>query len=393
VYGRYIQELLRDAVFRQGGAQNLFTVNDTATALRRRGDALELETAVGRTYQVDAAVLAIGNFPPGDQDLPGYVNNPWAENALDGLHPDLPVAIIGTGLTALDVILQLKDLKFGGPIHAFSRRGLLPQAHAPSAPWSDFRLDGDDRRSLLNMLRGIRREVRRAAAMGVDWRCVMDALRPQVQRLWLELSIHDRRRFVRRLRPYWDVHRHRMAPPVAAVVAEVLRSGQLRITKGRISQVAVAANGLVVRWRAPDGSAGELPVQRVVDCRGPGSDYARLPSPLTRQMLADGLARPDPCRLGLETTPHGALLDSKGVPSPNIFALGLVTRGTLWEITSIPDIREQAEAVAVSALAAARRALPLTSPSPEQHPAPDPLALHPRRRPAAAAQAGGPRPD
>ncbi|MBV8526298.1 MAG: FAD/NAD(P)-binding protein [Acetobacteraceae bacterium] len=358
IYGRYIQELLHDTITRQGGAQNLFIVIDTATALAQGGRGLLLETEVGRTYEVDAAVLAIGNFPPGDQNLPGYINNPWAEDALDGLHPGLPVVLIGTGLTAVDTILMLQERGFDGPIYAFSRHGLLPQAHAPASPWSGFRLDADDRRSLVSLTRAVRREVQRAAAVGVDWRCVVDALRPEVQHLWTEFSMDDRRRFVHHLRPYWDVHRHRMAPPVAEAVAAMRKTGQLQVASGRIISIEPGQKGLHLRWRSRSRAEGEILAQRVVDCRGPGTDYARLPSPLTRQMLADGLARPDPCRLGLETTPLGALVGRNGVPSSAIFGVGPVTRGTFWEITSVPDIREHAEAVAVRALAAARASRP-----------------------------------
>ncbi|MBV8522066.1 MAG: FAD/NAD(P)-binding protein [Acetobacteraceae bacterium] len=358
IYGRYIQELLHDTIIRQGGSQNLFIVIDTATALRQDSTGLALETEVGRTYEVDAAVLAIGNFPPGDQDLPGYVNNPWAEDALDGLHPGLPVVIIGTGLTAVDVMLMLQERGFDGPIQAFSRHGLLPQAHAPSSPWSGFWLDADDRRSLVSLTRAVRREVRRAAAVGVGWRCVVDALRPEVQSIWTELSMDDRRRFVHHLRPYWESHRHRMAPPIAEAVAAMRKTGQLQIVSGRINSIEPERNGLHVHWRSRGGAVGEILAQRVVDCRGPGTDYTRLRSSLTQQMLVDGLARPDACRLGLEATTAGALVGGDGLPSSVIFGVGPVTRGTFWEITSVPDIREQAEAVAVSALAAARDSRP-----------------------------------
>ena len=357
VYGQYVQDLLRDTIVRQGGAQNLYIVTDSATALRPAGAGLALETEGGRTYEVDAAVLAVGNFPPGDQSLAGYVPNPWAENALDGIRPELPVAVLGTGLTAVDVVLMLQERGFKAPIHAFSRRGLLPQGHAPSSPWSGFRLDAGDRRSLVSLVHAVRREVRRAAEVGVDWRCIVDALRPHVQLLWRELSPADQRRFVRHLRPYWEVHRHRMAPPIAEAIATVREAGRLQLLSGRIDGIEPEADGLRIRWRPRGGGTGELLVQRVVDCRGPGTDYTRLAGPLTRQLLADGLARPDPCRLGLETTAQGALVGRDGAVSPVLFGVGPVTRGTFWEITSVPDIRGQAEEVAVSALAAARHAV------------------------------------
>jgi uncharacterized NAD(P)/FAD-binding protein YdhS len=147
-----------------------------------------------------------------------------------------------------------------------------------------------------------------------------------------------------------------MAPPIAEAVAAARRDGVLQVSSGRLLGMEPGDRGVEVRWRARDGSEQQLLAQRVIDCRGPGTDYARLPHPLIRQLLGQGLVRPDPNRLGLETTPHGALVAEDGAPSPTLFAIGPVTRGTFWEIISVPDIREQAEQVAVNVLEAARLA-------------------------------------
>lgn len=361
VYGRYVQEQLRDAIARQGGAQNLFIVDDEAVAVRPGpGGTLGLEAGGGRTHPVDAVVLAVGNFPPEAPDVPPgrYAANPWTPDALDGLRPDRPVLLLGTGLTAVDVALTLFERGHAAPVYALSRRGLLPQAHAAQTPpWPDLRLDAADRRTLATLCRALRREVGRASAEGVDWRGVVDALRPSVQLLWQELAPADRQRFLRHLRPWWQVHRHRAPPPVAEALAVARAEDRLRVLAGRVAGFEPSADGLRVAWH-PRGRGGEagppLDVQRVVDCRGPGTDYARLPDPLTRQLLAEGLARPDPCRLGLGTTPSGSLVDASGRPSPALFAVGPVTRGTFWDIVSVPEISAQAERVAETALAAAR---------------------------------------
>ena len=73
----------------------------------------------------------------------------------------------------------------------------------------------------------------------------------------------------------------------------------------------------------------------------PQCDYARIDSPLVRDLLSQGMARPDPLNLGLDVTIDSAVINRWGVPSRRIYALGPVTRGLFWEITSVPDIREQ----------------------------------------------------
>ena len=95
-----------------------------------------------------------------------------------------------------------------------------------------------------------------------------------------------------------------------------------------------------LKKRASD-ALENLRVARVIDCSGPQCDYARIDSALVRDLLSQGMARPDPLSLGLDVTTDSAVINRWGVPSRQIYALGPVTRGLFWEITSVPDIREQ----------------------------------------------------
>jgi uncharacterized NAD(P)/FAD-binding protein YdhS len=94
-------------------------------------------------------------------------------------------------------------------------------------------------------------------------------------------------------------------------------------------------------------------VQRLINCTGPQTDVTRLSDPLIVQLLASGLARPDPNRLGLHATAAGSLIGRHGMISPGLFGVGPIIRGALWETTSVPDIRNQAERIAIAALKAA----------------------------------------
>jgi uncharacterized NAD(P)/FAD-binding protein YdhS len=134
VYGAYIQHLLEDSITRLGGARNLYLIPDEATALRPLHEGLLLETDGGRPFPMDAAVLALGNVPPDQSQAPGYFGDPWRPEAVRDLDPGRPVLLIGTGLTMIDMCLALWDAGFDGPVHALSRRGLLP--HAQNAPRS-----------------------------------------------------------------------------------------------------------------------------------------------------------------------------------------------------------------------------------------------------------------
>ena len=85
VYGAYIQHLLEDSITRLGGGRNLHLVPDEATALRPLEDGLLLETAGGRPYRVDAAVLALGNFPPDQRPDARLFGDPWHRDAVRDL--------------------------------------------------------------------------------------------------------------------------------------------------------------------------------------------------------------------------------------------------------------------------------------------------------------------
>jgi uncharacterized NAD(P)/FAD-binding protein YdhS len=356
LYGAYIQHLLEDAMTRLGCARNLYLVTDEAVAVRPDGERLTLATACGRSYPVHAVVLALGNFPPDRLHSPDYFGDPWHPHAVRNLAPGRTVLLLGTGLTMVDVCLSLMDEGFEGPICAMSRRGLLPEHHGASRAWAGLRLDAEDRRSLAALCRAVRREVRRAELEGVGWRSVIDALRPHTQLLWQELSPADKRRFLRHLRPWWESHRHRVAPPVRAAIEAARGRGRLNVLRGRIERIEVGGDGLEVTWRRRGASEGEqLEVQRIINCTGPGTDYEKLNDPLVVQLLASGLARPDPYRLGLHATSRGTLIGADGRVSPRLFGVGPVVRGALWESTSVPDIRSQAEEVAIAALGAASR--------------------------------------
>jgi uncharacterized NAD(P)/FAD-binding protein YdhS len=190
-------------------------------------------------------------------------------------------------------------------------------------------------------------QAKTAEVAGRDWRSVVDALRPFTADLWQALSIPDRKRFLRHLRPWWDIHRHRMAGPVAERLQEVRARGQLRMHAGRLAGLAAVDGMAAVTFRPRGGGAPvTLSAARVINCTGPGIECGRLTDPLLLTLLRDGLVRPDGVGLGLDVTPTGAVRAADGAMSRRIFALGPQTRGTFWEMTAVPDIRRQCETMA-----------------------------------------------
>lgn len=338
LYGRYLGELLAAAkgerlAIREGEAVDI-----------ERADGREIvRLADGSAIAADAAILSIGNLEPAlprgvDSAALGalYVGDPWAADITKDLGSGDTVLLIGTGLTAIDAALMLESARFEGEIIALSRRGLVPRAHAEPSPPPALERELEPRcTSLLRFVRG------RAARIG--WRAAVDQLRPVTQGLWASASPVERRRFLRHLRPWWDVHRHRIAPEIAARIAAMEQAGRLRVEAGKL----IRADRQGVTWR-PRGS-GEprtIAVSRIVNCTGPEGDIARAGEPLLTNLLKAGRIRPDVCRIGIDVDPESRTLDASGTASPSLLAVGPMTRGAWWEIVAVPDIRGQVAAVA-----------------------------------------------
>jgi uncharacterized NAD(P)/FAD-binding protein YdhS len=234
---------------------------------------------------------------------------------------------------------------YQGKIVAISRRGLLPQAHHPVEAAEIGADEVPFGQSLSHVMRWFHDRCERAEKNGSDWRAELDGLRPYVQQLWQSFSREDQSRFVRHARPWWDVRRHRMAPKVAAAITDLRARGRLIIIPAKITSVVPLEDGrstIAVSYRRRGTHLIEtLEVQGMTDCTGFGIDISKTTNPFVRNLLGQGFARPDRLGLGLDVDRTGALLDLRGDPAQDMFAIGPLTRGAFWEITGIPDIRAQ----------------------------------------------------
>lgn len=342
-YGDYLSGLLRQAIAGADGAERLVLVHDQAVEARLDGRRAEVGLAMGRRLTVDAVVLAVGNLPPtspgplalaalGDEF---HAPDPWAPGALANLDPEAAVLLLGSGLTMVDIALDLCDRGHRGPLIALSRRGLAPNRHAPvGALGAPPEPDGAPLSAWI--------KARRERAEVVGWRAAVDELRPIAQRLWREAGPAERRRFLRHLRPWWDVVRHRMAPPVADRIDALRERGQLRVRAGRLLEARADGAAVAVQWRprGRDQARGER-FGRIINCTGPGGDLSRTRDPLLISLIAQGAIRPDPLGLGLEVDADCQAIDASGTSSGQLYAAGPLTQGYSWEVTAVPDIRNQ----------------------------------------------------
>ena len=335
LYGDYLTELL-GAAGTELVAGEAVDVGDGAVRL-----------ADGRTVAAGTVVLAPGNFKPAtprgvDPAALGalWVGDPWAEGFAAGLGRGDILLLLGTGLTAVDAALTLEAGGFAGRIVALSRRGLAPRSHGAREPLC---APGEDLPPACTaMLRRVR-----ARSAEVGWRAAVYELRTVTQDVWRAASLDERRRFLRHLRPWWDVHRHKLAPAVGATIDAMQAAGRLSIAAGRLVSAQADGERAVVRFRARGKDKVEtLRVARIVNCTGPEADVARAGEPLLQALRESGRIRADALGLGIEVDGDCRTIDAGGRASDSLFAIGPVTKGAFWESVAVPDIRTQAARVA-----------------------------------------------
>ncbi len=72
----------------------------------------------------------------------------------------------------------------------------------------------------------------------------------------------------------------------------------------------------------------------------------RSDDPLVTHLRDSGIIRPDPLRLGIDVNRANQPIRADGTPAPGLYVVGPMTRGALWEVVAVPDIRVQVAALA-----------------------------------------------
>jgi uncharacterized NAD(P)/FAD-binding protein YdhS len=347
-YGEYTQSALKQAQRAAMFSGGLKLLRGEAVSCRAGSGWWNIELASGKSIEASGVVLALGNQPVSnpivfaDADVP--VIDPWDAKALQRLGKG-DVLLLGAGLTMIDVALSLAARPRAQTVYALSRRGQTPRVHLDpprSPPSTALQLPSN----LSDALHEFRREVRAMAERGEPWQLAVDRMRGATPALWRGLSLEQQRRFLRHLRVWWDVHRHRAAPEIFSRAQELQSSGKLRVLageivsvekKGRLYEIYHRQRGSMVRHR--------IEVAAVVNCTGANLDLTRSYDPLIQQMITEGLARTHANGLGFDLDQDSRVLDARGQVQGSLYAIGPITAGAFWESTAVPEIRVRAAAI------------------------------------------------
>jgi uncharacterized NAD(P)/FAD-binding protein YdhS len=358
IYGEYVRHMLQAAQVDAPRYVHLERVHGQVTAIQPVNRSGSMLVTVGeRRLLADQVVLACGAPSSSDKayatEVAGhaaYVRDPHHDECIHA--SDQTVLLIGSGLTMMDVAVAAATRNPSMRIFAVSRHGLLPAAQrdAALATVLDAGLDLHARLSggsVRRLCREVRTLARMAHQRGGDWREVITRVRDLAPALWHALDATERGRFLRHVRAYWDIHRHRAPPAMALRLDELRRSGRLQVRAGCIQQLCAERDRIVALWR-PRGhlDTREMWVDRVVECTGADHRLEGTRDPLLRHLLDTRLICPDSTGLGLRTAEDGALIDADGRTAGRLFYLGPMLRADHWEATAVGELRARADALA-----------------------------------------------
>ncbi len=346
IYGRYVFDQL--APYLAAGA--IRHIPARVEQLTRDNETWRLTAAGQPPGTADIVILATGHAPPQPPARlaaalaghPKFIADPTIRNATAGIAPQDRVLIVGTGLTMADVVASLDRRGHTGPITAISRRGQSPRGHAAieAPPYGDF--SSPTYKTSLDLLRDIRCTLAAAQENGVRWQAVFDALRAQAQQIWRNLPEPEQARLLRHLRPYWDVHRHRLPPQIAATLHRRMLDGTLHIRAASITRAAITNHQITTHLR-PRGATHPIPetFDAVIITTGPAPTTRDNPNPLLDQLTKTGHIAPDKSGQGLDCDPH-----SRAPAANSIVIAGPLARGQFGELMSVPEIALQLDALA-----------------------------------------------
>lgn len=324
----------------------------------------------GAVLASDLVALATGNggarLPAALADVarhPGVVADALDAPSIESLTPDARVFMLGSGLTALDVMSTLLRRGHRGPIVSLSRHGLRPRPQRPRR--KDFTVAGLLERieadvpgfvgpppwSMRALTRALRQRIGEAQAAGLDWQGAFDELRNVVWQVWPRLPIAEKRRFLRHLRPWYDAHRFRVPPQNDEMVRAAEAAGRVAFHTGRLVSVEEAGGGaLRVTW---NDAASRGPVARdfdaLVNCTGLDPSCGARDNPFLARLVADGILRPDATGIGFEVDAQCRPVSREGVAQARLRMIGPPTAGTFGDPLGVifiaPQIRRMLPAL------------------------------------------------
>lgn len=351
VYGDYVRGLLAGCLTPIDARCQVTvdTIDDEAVDIvRGADDRVTVQLAGGDAVEADQVVLATGNQPPGSfsstaplRHDPRYSADPWSDWQANLPPSGGRIVLLGTGLTMVDVVLTLDALGWEGEVVAASRNGMLPNSHFRGIAYEDYLPEDAESLGLSGLVTLVEEHCRRLRQMSQNPAIAVDKLRPHTQKLWKSLSTEEKRTFLSQHAPTWNVTRHRIAVSIHEKLTDQLDCGALKLLRGSIETIAPNDEDIEVVLRTDTDEPTTLRGDLVINCTGPQSYFSKTGLPLFDNLLEKGLVCSDPLDMGILVDDDFAAIGSDGASAHQLFAIGPLLKGSLWETTAVPELRGQ----------------------------------------------------
>jgi uncharacterized NAD(P)/FAD-binding protein YdhS len=358
IYGEYLSEIWKDAKKKAKSKQIQISVIDSFVVdLDVSNNYVDLWLNNGLKLKVDYCVIATGNHIPRNPKIknlcffnsPNYFQNPWRVESVKNTNKNLPVLIIGNGLTMVDTVFGLLEHGFKGKIYSISPHGFNILPHRQNGlEYSKLTEELRTDMTIYELVNLVNKHIKTVREHGVSAEPIIDSLRPHTQKIWQSFSDKEKDLFMSRIRHLWGVARHRIPIYSHDKIQHLKIDGKLNINSGKIIDITESNESIIVQYfDKKENEIKAINVSRVINCTGPETDLMYLEKNFLKNCLLKGILTQDKLKLGIKTdTETFQIIRSDGKPHTNLYTIGSNLKGELWESTAVNELREQAEKLA-----------------------------------------------
>ena len=380
VFGQYITDIAHELTTIANGhhIQLKFVTNTEINKVKKIPNQQEYCLIAEHTYfTANFVVFCTGHMSSGNYreliGVSGYRHNSWAKHVRRRIEKSQAVGILGTRISAIDLVMKLKDSRHVGKIHLFSRSGLLPTVLAKKIePYhlKYFNIEKIEQLldhnkeipldQLINLLMRevsdahektiqidtiisnhkqinaqswLEKEIQNAETDNKPWQQILLSAYPLIPQIWSYLSLQDKQKFIRKYHSLFLTYLAGFPLENAKKLLKLVQSGAVEI-HGGLKTVTHKNDHFILST-----DSTRLTTKHLFNATGPG--YKTNIYPLFHDLERTGLCVPHPCG-GLKVdTQTQELINNRDKKTEGMFAIGELTRGEFWATTDMGQVNAQ----------------------------------------------------
>ncbi|OZA75571.1 FAD/NAD(P)-binding protein [Polynucleobacter sp. 39-46-10] len=339
-FGRYVSELIST----ESKPDDIEQIKAKVLSLSSADNSWNLVLDNQAVLSAKRVIIATGNPPPTwpcvvtnpypNLSASCLVENPWTGHGLVGVEAHERIILLGGGLTALDAINNLVERKHLGQIYVISPRAIFPPAQAN---WErKIQPVWPQNLSPAKFIRFIRDYLPSTSTTSTEWQSAWEELRTNINIIWQQFSVHQKRTLFKRVGWLWNLYRFRASPQTIAAYEKLKSNNQIQFVLGRAIEIKCTDS----KVRVLLGNGINVEGDRIINCTGVASD------PLLNQLIENRLAIRDPLGHAIAVDASFRVIRSPSDRWNSLWMIGPATMGSLGDVIAASAIAKQAEQLA-----------------------------------------------